>query len=223
MIRGEVHPIAIPGISILFHVKISADIIRRLFAAGYAVHQMIEFPAVAHVECLFVQLGRLRFGQQKHRLDFLQFSPGPVPKIQGHHTGHITPETIDAHLSHPEFHGRYHILAQFPVIIIQVNAVGPVGNGRKEIPLGVSHIPIGMLHGQLIIPGSVVSHPVDDHVHAHLVDFVHQPFEIIQGSIFRIHGQIILDRIIAAQGALAPLFANRMNGHEPEDTNAQVL
>src|ERR1044071_7707898 len=74
-----------------------------------------------------------------------------------------------------------------------------------------------------IIPGSMIRHPVEDHVHAQLMGGPYKMLEVGQLAKFRIDRQIILNGIGTAQAAFAILFPDGVDRHQPEDIRAEVL
>ena len=76
--------------------------------------------------------------------------------------------------------------------------------------------------GQHGVRRGVVIHHVDDALHAPGVDGVHQMDEILPRAVLRVDAAVVLNGVGAAQGALAALHADGMDGHEPDDVRAQA-
>ena len=58
-----------------------------------------------------------------------QLVDGILPEVGRHTVGHITAETVDAHVDNPELHGVDHCLAHVLVVVVQVAHTAPALTG----------------------------------------------------------------------------------------------
>ena len=69
----------------------------------------------------------------------------------------------------------------------------------------------------------MVGDPVQNDVKPLRMCGVDKGTKIVLGAEFRVHAEIVFDGVRAAQAAFAILLANRMNGHQPENVDAERL
>jgi len=80
-----------------------------------------------------------------------------------------------------------------------------------------------MLADQVVIPGGMIGHPIEDDVHPLFMSGSDEMFEIIQAAKPGIDAVIIFNGVGAAQAAFAILSTNLVNGHEPQNVHAQLF
>jgi len=107
--------------------------------------------------------------------------------------------------------------------MVQLDHIRPVCAGRRHEVAPGGGVPFRVFDGEVVVPGSVVGDPVQDHVHAAVVDCVDQPPEILMVAEFGIDALVVPDRVVAAEAAQAVLLADRVDGHEPQDAHAHIL
>ena len=81
--------------------------------------------------------------------------------------------------------------------------------------LWMAIVPIGVLFDPVVVPTGVVRHPIENDLHAQVVDLFHQRFELLHRPEFRVHLRITGYGVITTQRPLALGFTDRENGHEP--------
>jgi len=69
----------------------------------------------------------------------------------------------------------------------------------------------------------VVGHPVDDYLKAELVGLLNGGLKVIHIAELGVDALVVLNGVVAAQLALAVLYANLVDGHKPEDIDAELL
>lgn len=180
-----------------------------------------EAPGVGHVEGTCVQVARLPLGQHENRFDLVEFSAGVVPEIDRDETCHIAAVAVYIGFLHPELQGIGHVFPQTGLPVVEIDHVVPIvpGSGLK-VPVNIAGIPFRMLFNQRIVPGRMVGHPIDDHIHPRTVDFLHQLFEILQGTELRVHGEIIPDAVVTTQTSFAVFNADGVDRHKPQYIDA---
>ena len=77
-----------------------------------------------------------------------------------------------------------------------------------------------MLLNPHVVPGSVVSHPVEDDADAVLMAGLNQLAQVINSAVLRCHSLIVAHRI---GRVLTLLLADGIDGHDPNHVNAQVV
>ena len=74
-----------------------------------------------------------------------------------------------------------------------------------------------------MIPGGVVAHPIQNHLHALCVGGVYHIFKILEVPKLWVHTVIVFDAIITAQSAFAVELSDGINGHKPKHIHAQIF
>ena len=67
----------------------------------------------------------------------------------------------------------------------------------------------------------MIIHHIDDTFHAEAVDILHQCLKILHCAVLRIHRPVVGNGVGAAQCAFACFLTDGMDGHKPDDINAQ--
>ncbi len=197
----------------------------------HPLQRPVKGPGVGLIEAHFMhlRLGGLR--QHEHLLVRLHRVDGRLPEVQGNGVRHVAAVAINVELTHPVLHDVNHFLPGSRVVVIEVHHVRPVGRiavehrHRKAVngPVGVH---VGMLLEPGMVPGRMVGHQVDNNVHVPSVHRIDQRAEILLGAVVRVHVVVVPDGVGGPEGAdvvLAALFANRVDGHEPERVYPHVL
>ena len=190
----------------------------------HVVHQVVHLPGIAGVEgTRFEEVRLLGLGQQEQVGVHLPQAAGSfIPELHGHEHRHVAAETVDGVPAHPELHGVGLGPPYVAVRVVEFGGVRPVpGHGGR--PRGIALIPVGRL---LADPAGVarrmVGDPVQQHLHAQAVRLGDKRIEIPHRPQPGVDGAIVADRIVRAQRALAPLGADRIDGHEPYGVDAHV-
>src|SRR5882724_615143 len=79
-----------------------------------------------------------------------------------------------------------------------------------------------MLH-QDVVPGGMVGHDIDDYFQVALVSLSDESLEISLGAAIRVNGLVIPNCVRASDCSFAHLFSNRMDRHQPENIDAEIL
>ena len=213
-----------------------------LLALRDLVGQVVEMPAVTHVEGAVVVVGFLCFGEHEdlgvHRL---QLTACHLPERSGHFHRHVAAVTIDAALGHPKGHGVRHRRVQTVVhaaLPIQLGHVPPVRAKRRlKVVEAVQQVVLTVILGPNAIKSTVVGHPVQNHPHAQFVGSRGQCPHVVVVPVIWIHCVIILNTVGASEGSAARLhdvivgvltafsvdLSNGMNGHQPKNVHPQLL
>ena len=69
----------------------------------------------------------------------------------------------------------------------------------------------------------MVAHPVEDNMKAHPMSFGYQRFEIVKCAELGINSHVVPYRVITAQFALSVEFTDRIDWHEPQYVDSQIL
>ena len=105
--------------------------------------------------------------------------------------------------------------------VVQVHDVPPVGHLAGGSSLLIPQEELRVVVGQDGVRRGVVVDHVDDAFHAAGVDGLHQVEEILPRTVFRVDGPVVADGVGAAQRALAALYPDGVDGHEPQDVRAE--
>ena len=79
-----------------------------------------------------------------------------------------------------------------------------------------------MLRYQVVIPGTVIRHPVEDYFQAQRMGFINESPKTTLVTKLRIYGKIVFHGVGTAELTFAMFLANRMDRHQPEDLRAQL-
>ena len=171
------------------------------------------------------QLGLAGLGEQHDvGLDLGQLGAGFVPKAGGHLAGDVAPEAVQVEGGgvNPVLEHGDHVFAELRVGVIKAGDVGPLFNRRADFAGGVMLVELGVLH-EHAVPRGVVGDNVNDDLEAALVGLGNQALEVGLSAVVGVDGVVVADGVGAAEGAFAHLLADGIDGHQPEDVDAEVL
>ena len=195
-----------------------------LASGGELADDVVPGPGVGHVEGVLVQVARLPLGEHEDGLDGVELLAGVVPEVDGDVAGDVAAVAVDVGLADPVLERVGHVLAQLRMGVVEVDDVGPVPPGRgAELALPVAGVPLGMLGDEDVVPRGVIGHPVEDDLEAELVRGGDEVLEVVEGAEFGIDLEVVLHGVGAAERALAVLHADGVDGHHPEDFDAEVF
>ena len=149
----------------------------------------------------------------------LYLPAGTLPKLDGDAAGHVAAEAV--HDGGPLLQGVDLIDPQCGDGVIQVHDVPPVGHLAGGSSLLIPQEELRVVVGQDGVRRGVVVDHVDDAFHAAGMDGLHQVEEILPRAVFRVDGPVVADGVGAAQRALAALYPDGVDGHEPQDVRAK--
>ena len=198
---------------------------RRSAVEQDIVERAVERPGVIDLEGLEQQVGLACLGQHDDiGLQLAQFGARLFPERGRDHGGDVAAETIEIEGRgvDPMLEHRDHVLAELRVFVVESGDVGPCGHRRDDFAGGVLLVKLGMLHHDAI-PGGVIGDNVDDDLEAALVGGGDKALEVGLGAVIGVDGVVVADRVGAADRALAELLAEGMNGHQPNDVDAEVF
>ncbi len=181
-------------------------------------------PGIVSVEGFDKKLGFVRLGQQEEvGFDSRQLVASPLPESSRHPGSHVAAETVEVEAGQPTLEHPDHVIAKGGVVVVEVGDVGPVGIGRNDLSLRVAGVEVRMALHEHTVPRSVVGDDVDDDSHSPLMSVGDQMFEVVGRAVIRIDGVVVAHRVRAADRPLLFLLPGRMDGHEPEHGDAEVL
>ncbi len=197
----------------------------------HPLQRAVEGPGVRLVEAYFMHLRPRRLGQHQHLLAGLHRVNRVLPEVERHRVGHVGPVAVNVKLANPVLHDVDHLLPRPRVLKVELHHVRPVGRvavqdrHRKAIDRPVA-VHVRVLVQPRMVPGRVVGYEVDDDVHVSGVCRIHERPEVCFRPVVRIHVVVVPNRVRGPERpdvALAPLFADRVDGHEPERVDAHRL
>ena len=209
------------GLVGVVHIEVG-QVVGVLLALGQFIPQMHLAPGIVGVESVLLQRRVLGLGQEEQGVGMrlTEVAEGLLPEIGRHFGGHVAAETVHAAVD-PEFHLGFHrVIEGGVVLVVEMGDVSPVVL-RGEVAEGIEEIPVPVFHRPGVVAAGVVGYPVEDHFEALFVGGGQEVVEVFERAEFGVHGAIVLHGIVAAEGALAAFHADGMDGHQPEDVDAQ--
>ena len=185
------------------------------------VQQVVQLPRIRGVERPVVQCGGFALGEQVDAGVLLpQCGQRLLPEVDGYLARHVAAESVDAAVE-PETHGGRHCCTHVRVAVVELGDVRPVVL-HDGVAQRVTYIPVGRaLLDPAGIGRGVVGHPVQDYAQPESVGFGQEPVEILQRAEFGVDGFVAGDGVVRAEGSLALLDADGVDGHQPDDVHAQ--
>ena len=224
VILGIGHPHRLDRPRALHFGIISEQRVHVGLAGGDVGHRIVPFPGIGRVERLGVDIALVEFGEHEDGLDRVEFGACRLPEIERHIARDVAAEAVDTDIAHPIFHRLGHVLPQPGLGIVEIDDVGPIPERRRPVgALPVMLVPVGMRGVDDIVPRGMVGDPVEDDVHPLRMRRRDERLEIVDRPELGVHRAIVLDRIGAAEPALAVLLADRMDRHQPQDVDAERL
>ena len=92
-----------------------------------------------------------------------------------------------------------------------------------EVAFPIAVIPVGMLFYDWIVPRTMVCNPIQNDVEALFMGGVNEAAEVVFGAEFGVYAEIVFDGIGAAQSAFAIDLSDGVDGHQPEDVDAEIF
>ena len=81
---------------------------------------------------------------------------------------------------------------QSGVCVVQVGDILPIGSGRmNDAARCIGRVPLGVRRDPWVIPGSVVSNPINDDRNFALVGRINERAKAVQGAEFRINVAVV--------------------------------
>ncbi len=182
-------------------------------------------PLVARIErTALEEVVLLGLGQHEQiRSEGSQLGRGLLPELDRHEHGHVAAETVDAVMLDPEAHGVDLPAPHVAVGVVELGRIGPVPRHARRTVL-VALVPVGrLLLDPPRIACGVVGDPVQNHLHAQRMRPSDERIEIGHVAHFGVDGRIVRYRIVRAEGAFAPLDADRIYRHQPYDVDPQIM
>ena len=122
MIADEIHANSLRTDSGICFRKISPQILYTFLALRYLVHDVMQRPAVVHVEgrfCQFVRLVLILCESEHIGVRLTQFTHRVVPEICRHFACYVAAESVDADAVHPPVHGFLHLGTHGLAVVVQ--------------------------------------------------------------------------------------------------------
>ena len=186
---------------------------------------MMELPCISAVEACVVQPLLLAFCQEIKRTGIILPRPADHsgPEVSGDLESHVAAEAVDAAVQ-PEPHALLHLGAHVGAAIVELCDVGPVIFDHGLSGDGITHVPVRILpfHPRMVGRG-VVRDPVQDHLEPHPVGRLQEMVEVLEGTELGIGVAVVLYGVIGPEGPLPPLFPDGIDGHQPDDVDAELL
>ena len=204
--------------------EIRPEVLDVALTLCYLIHDVVQRPAVVHVESRFGQLVRfvLILCEGEHlRVGLAEIGHCPVPEISRHLSCYVATETVDADAVHPEMHSLQHGIAHVLVLVVEFGDIGPVVL-HHQVTQTVAIVPAFVL-GPLAVRCGMVSHPVEDDLKAHLVCGSKEMFEVRARAELGIDGAVVDDGVVTAERAFTGDHTDRLARHDPDDVDAVVF
>ena len=125
---------------------------------------------------------------------------------------------VDVRLVDPVLHRLDHRQLRRLLAVVQLIDVAIAVRARER-----RVVVVAMLRDPHIVFSRVVGHPVEPHLHAALMGSSDKGLEVGNGAKVAVHRMVVARGIGAAQRPDASQHTTRMDGHEPDDVDAQVL
>ena len=224
MVGGEVHAYGIGTNGSFGFGEVCPEVFHGALALRYTVHQVVQLPAVVHVECRlgeFLRLGFILGKGEQVGVVFADIRHRPVPEVGGDFACYVAAEAVDTDRVHPPAHATEHFVAHVLVLVVEFGDVGPIVL-HHEVAEGVAVVPAFVL-GPFAIGRGVVGNPIEDNLKAHLVRFGEEMLEVGACAELGVDGAIVDDRIVTAERAFACDDADRLARHYPDDVNTRLF
>ena len=129
MVGGEVHADSISTHSGIGFSEVCPEVFHGVLSLRHTVHQVVQLPAVVHIERRLGEFLRLGFilGKGEHiGVVFADVRHRPVPEVGGHLARYVATETVDTDRVHPPAHAAKHLLTHVLVLVVEFGDVRPV-------------------------------------------------------------------------------------------------
>ena len=224
VVGDERHPHRVVGPGAVVPGVVDAQRVQVGPAGRDLVERLVPAPGVGGVEGLVVQVTGLPLGEHEHRLDRVEAHPHLAPELHRHEPGHVAAIAVHVTLADPELHGLGHVVRDTGLAVVEVDDVVPVPpGGGPEAPGPVTRVELRVRVHEHVVPRGVVAHPVKDHPHAEVVRGGDEVLQVLDGPEVRVHREVVLHGVRAAQRALAVDLPDRVHRHQPDDVGAEVL
>ena len=224
MVGDEVHTDSLGTDGGVCLGKIIPQVFHTLLALCYLVHDMMQRPAVVHIEGTLGQfIGFvLILRQGEHiRMGQTQVAHRPVPEIGRYLTRYIAAETVNTDAVHPPMHRFEHLGTHVLVVIVQFGDIRPVVL-HHQVSEAVTVMPSLMLR-PLAVRSCMVSHPVEDHFEALFVCLFEEMLEVRACAELGVDRAVIDDGVVTAQRTFTGDHTDRLARHDPDDVDAVFL
>ena len=183
---------------------------------------MIQRPRVVAVERLGNEVGLMRLGEEHDvLLHRLELRAKLLPEVHRDVPRDVHAIAVDVVLLDPVHVEVRHVLAELGALVVELRHVAPVVR-REHLALGVAHVEPGRLEHH-VVPRGVVGDFVDEDLDPLRVGGLHEALEVGLGAVARVHLVVVLHRVRAADRALALHLPDGVNGHQPDDGDAELL